>query len=212
MEFIARADTAAVRRTVVAGGMGVACGYQSWLLWRFGLGAPIPPFGQFWIGASFVLLGLAIGATAQWASWLWRAPVLALLFSVPTLYGAHALGLRGAAYAALILAAQMAAALLIGFLGDAIFPPRRGSRQSSTRPSGECNTSMRRRLVEAKTELDRLDREREHRGDIGFGKRTEDRIIWAELLDLELQDIDERLHRICGTAGQDASRPSSSSR
>jgi hypothetical protein len=106
----------------------------------------------------------------------------------------------------------MASALLMGFLGDAIFPLRRaigGSRlrrQRSTPTSEEGCVSVRQRLVEAKTELDRLDRERESRGDMGFGKYTENRIVWAELLDLELQDVDERFHRICRTAGHGAGR------
>ena len=215
--FIPRTDAMAVKRALVAAGMGVACGYQSWLLGRVGLGAPVPQYEQVWIAASYVFLGLAIGATARWASWYWRAPILALLFSVPILCGVHTPGTRWVLYAAPVVTAQMASALLIGFLGDAIFPLRRaigGSRlrrQSSTLASEEGSASLRQRLVEAKTELDRLDRERESRGDMAFGRHTEDRIVWAELLDLELQDIDERFHRICQTAGQGAGRSSRAS-
>jgi hypothetical protein len=52
-----------------------------------------------------------------------------------------------------------------------------------------------RRLAEEKTCLDHLDAERAYRRDSGFGKTTEDRILWSELLDLELQDIDEQARR-----------------
>jgi hypothetical protein len=49
------------------------------------------------------------------------------------------------------------------------------------------------RLREECTFLDRLDVERVERGDPKFGKTFEERIIWRELLDLELQAVDERI-------------------
>lgn len=58
------------------------------------------------------------------------------------------------------------------------------------------------RLAEEKAALDQLDRERESQGDSNFRKTMEDRIIWGELLDLELQDFDEQLNRIRQTAGE----------
>jgi hypothetical protein len=75
--------------------------------------------------------------------------------------------------------------------------------------SEKCRASTtRQRLAEEKTCLEHLDAERAYRGDSGFGKTTEDRIVWSELLDLELQDIDEQVSRICQAAA-DASGPRS---
>jgi hypothetical protein len=66
----------------------------------------------------------------------------------------------------------------------------------------ERRAVARQRLTEGKAVLDQLDRERESQGDSDFRKTTEDRIIWGELLDLELQDFDEQLNRIRQTAGE----------
>ena len=68
--------------------------------------------------------------------------------------------------------------------------------------SEKCSASTTwQRLAEEKACLEHLDAERAYRGDSGFGKATEDRIVWRELLDLELQDIDEQVTRICQAAG-----------
>jgi len=71
--------------------------------------------------------------------------------------------------------------------------------------------SIHERLAEARTRLDRLDRERSCSGNPLLGKAVELRIVWRELLDLELQDIDEQIERICGavhnTSGCQASPP-----
>lgn len=58
------------------------------------------------------------------------------------------------------------------------------------------------RLKEGKNSLDRLDAERRSRGNNLLGKSLEERIVWGELIDLELQEIDEEVRRICRTAGQ----------
>ena len=42
-----------------------------------------------------------------------------------------------------------------------------------------------------------------HRQDRSFGKSAEGRIVWRELLDLELQDVDEHIERISVAAGSD---------
>ena len=55
---------------------------------------------------------------------------------------------------------------------------------------------IRQRLAAEKAGLEQLDAERERRGDSRFGRAAEDRIVWNELLDLELQDIDEHVSRI----------------
>ncbi len=68
--------------------------------------------------------------------------------------------------------------------------------------SEKCSASTTwQRLAEEKARLEHLDAERASRSDSGFGKATEDRIVWRELLDLELQDIDEQVRRICQAAG-----------
>ncbi len=56
------------------------------------------------------------------------------------------------------------------------------------------------RLSEANESLDYLDLEREHRDDPAFGKLIEQQIIWRELLELELQDAEERITSMCDAA------------
>ena len=64
--------------------------------------------------------------------------------------------------------------------------------------------TTRHRLAEAVARLERLDAERERRGDSRFGRTTESRIIWGELIELELQEIDEQVSRICNSGGRSA--------
>jgi hypothetical protein len=61
--------------------------------------------------------------------------------------------------------------------------------------------TARQRLAEAVARLERLDAERERRGDSRFGRTAENRIIWGELIELELQEIDEQVSRICNSGG-----------
>ena len=58
------------------------------------------------------------------------------------------------------------------------------------------------RLTEGKASLDGLDLERARRGDSTFGRALENKTIWRELLELELQDVDEQIGRICEAAGR----------
>ncbi|MBZ5626280.1 MAG: hypothetical protein LAQ69_47490 [Acidobacteriia bacterium] len=137
--------------------------------------------------------------------------MLWLVFSIPSACGA--LGLRWMPYGVAAIAGGLAAGLLIAWLADALFPRTRtsGERRSlvSDRLNGpghtkteEClRSTICQRLDEGKARLEHLDTERTRRGDSGFGKTTEDRIVWGELLDLELQDIDEQIRRICHAAG-----------
>lgn len=94
----------------------------------------------------------------------------------------------------------------------------RGGRTSANRahPGVErpdacgAETSMKRmlmarqRLAEAVARLERLDAKRERRGDSRFGRTAENRIIWGELIELELQEIDEQVSRICNSTGRSA--------
>ncbi len=57
------------------------------------------------------------------------------------------------------------------------------------------------RLAEAFNCLQKLERQRAYGHDPVFGKSVEERIIWRELLELELQDVDEQIERISAGAG-----------
>jgi hypothetical protein len=72
-------------------------------------------------------------------------------------------------------------------------PPR---RPAIANPGEDGMEPVRRRLADEKSLLDRLDAERESRGDPGLGKVRENRIVWHELIELELQDIEEQVTRI----------------
>ena len=52
------------------------------------------------------------------------------------------------------------------------------------------------RLSKAAAYLERLHEERSFCGDPALGKAIETRIIWRELLDLELQEFDEEVERL----------------
>jgi hypothetical protein len=94
------------------------------------------------------------------------------------------------------------------------FPPgaeRPGVRCNAT--TEPCSTkSTDQRLAEEVACLERLDAERERRGDSCFGKNTESRIVWSELIELELQEIDEQMSRICGAVGRGPRAPKSNLR
>jgi len=63
----------------------------------------------------------------------------------------------------------------------------------------DCPT--RERLAQAFSRLQNIQLVRNHRQDPWFGKSAEERILWRELLDLELQDVDEQIDRILGSSG-----------
>jgi hypothetical protein len=54
----------------------------------------------------------------------------------------------------------------------------------------------RQRLVEAFSRLQNLQLVRNHRQDPRFGRLVEERIIWRELIELELQEVDKQIERI----------------
>ena len=70
-------------------------------------------------------------------------------------------------------------------------PPRCGNESYE-----DGADAVRKRLAAAVAALDRLDSERARYHDFRLGKTAEDRIVWGELVDLELQDIDEQVGRI----------------
>lgn len=56
------------------------------------------------------------------------------------------------------------------------------------------------RLSEAKDSLEYVEMERVRRDDPGFGRLLEQRIISRELLELELQEAEERIAFLCNAA------------
>ena len=56
------------------------------------------------------------------------------------------------------------------------------------------------RITLALASLERIYRERAVSGDPHLGKVLEDRIVWRELFDLELQGLDEQIEQICESA------------
>jgi len=213
-----RADQSAIRRILLATALGVIFGFQSWRLAMDGFAVSIPWYGLAWIWLSHVFLGLSIGATAGSTCWWKRGLVLGLVFSIPSAFGACALGLRWAPYCVAAITVGLVVGLLIALIADALFPrPRASTHQHSlgrlvgtgSAKSEKCSAStIWPRLAEKKACLEHLDAERACRGNSGFGRTIEDRIVWSELLDLELQNIDEQVSRICQAAG-DAGGPRS---
>ncbi len=65
--------------------------------------------------------------------------------------------------------------------------------------AASCPT--RQRLVRGFSRLQDIQLVRNHRQDPHFGKILEERIIWRELLELEVQDVDEQIERVSGPAG-----------
>jgi len=64
-----------------------------------------------------------------------------------------------------------------------------------------CDDAVRERLAAEVAALEQLDSERARYHDFRLGKLAEDRIVWGELIDLELQDIDEQVSRIIRATG-----------
>ena len=57
------------------------------------------------------------------------------------------------------------------------------------------------RLARAFSRLQDIQLVRDFQRDRRLEKTTEDRLIWRELLDLELQEADEKMERLCAAAG-----------
>ena len=74
--------------------------------------------------------------------------------------------------------------------------------RGNTQPEPAHPQASRQRLAEAAACLERLDGERERLRDSHYGKTTENRIIWGELVELELQEIDEQMRHIGSLAGR----------
>lgn len=140
--------------------------------------------------------------------------IFGLFFSVPSAYAVHAMGFSIVPFSAGAILMGLLAGYLLAFLivtyllslptasvkegTDTAQPVHRPAKRRAARKSPANALSS--RLAEEKASLDRLDIERDFRHDAAFEKITEQRIIWSELLELELQDIDEQIGRICHAA------------
>lgn len=122
-----------------------------------------------------------------------------LLFALPPALAVRSAGLHWFPFgiAALLpgmCASTMLAWLVVKFVFDAELPV---FGHSPLRRRLIAASPVRDRLAEAADRLERLENERIRRRDFRYDKRVEERIIWNELLDLELQDVDEQIKRIC---------------
>lgn len=68
------------------------------------------------------------------------------------------------------------------------------------------NCPTRQRVVKAFSLLERIQLDRACRRNPLFGRLVEERIIWRELIELELQEVDEQIERICGATGGNPQR------
>lgn len=134
--------------------------------------------------------------------------VIGLFFGVPPAWGAHTIGLPWAPYGFAVIVIGLIAGLLIAFTLESILPRNRKTPEpeehappqekspeiaAPATERGKVDMEVRRhRLAEEKARLDNLEEERQRRRNSAYGKVTEERIVWAELLDLELQDVDEQ--------------------
>jgi len=195
-----------------ATGLGAIFGFQSLGLAKWGFGIPTPGWGPVWLFLIQLILGFTIGATAGLMPWWKRGAPVGLAFGILSAFGAHTLGLCWVPYGVASITESVTAGLLIALLLDAILPraqaPVERLLQESERPvaAGQAKSepspgvTIRLRLAEETASLEDLEGERKRRGDPSFGKAAEDRIVWGELLELELQEIDERVSHICGPA------------
>jgi hypothetical protein len=197
----------AILRIVVATGLGAIFGLQNWRLARYGFAISGPWYWSAWMIFSHVMLGFSVYVTPGSTRWWKRGLALGAAFGIPLALGTRALGLTWVPCCLAVMVAALVAGLLIALVLDALFPRARKaaygrtSVSESTERIEQCPAStIRQRLAEGKACLEWLDAEQDRRGDSGFEKATENRIVWRELLDLELQDVDDQLHRICDAA------------
>lgn len=131
--------------------------------------------------------------------------IVGLFFGVPPALGAHSIGMAWIPYCIGVLIIGLVVGLLMGFMvteihlsantsGPACFSMAKAKRHED-RGNADRDAS-RKRLEQGTAWLERLAEERLRLSDSEIGKAAEQRIVWEELLDLELQDIDEQLHHI----------------
>jgi hypothetical protein len=63
-------------------------------------------------------------------------------------------------------------------------------------PTAVLSCAARSRIEQAFSHLQNIQFARDNRKDPYFGRSTENRIVWRELLELELQEVEEQFERI----------------
>ncbi len=202
-------DRLVVRRTLLAAALGVALGLQGW---RLSVALNVPWFGAIWVWLGHLFLGVSIGITAGVARWWKRGIGLGLAFGLASGFGGLALGMKWIPFALAAIVASVVSGFLVALIADAVYPvvcvPGNRKREERPQPAArwrpvpstvlESDTS--RRLARKKALLEGLEQERALRHQPSIGKVAEEHVIWGELLELELQDIDEQLEQICDGA------------
>jgi hypothetical protein len=79
--------------------------------------------------------------------------------------------------------------LLLALLLEGVLSPER-RRTVVSKSGGDGCAAIRKRLAEGNARLERIARERDRKGDPNLDRAAEDRIVWRELLELELQDLE----------------------
>jgi len=201
-----KADRGIILRILLSTGLGAIFGFQGWRLAQYGFPVAMPWYAALWVFARHLVLGLSLGITASSTPWWKRGVGLGALFSFPSALALCLADLRWAPRGLALCTASISAGVLIAFLTDLICPRRRRDAHDSV-PAPEQHTDAKKqnwrerdedihlRLAEGKSRLECLDAEREQRREPAFGKTAEDRVVWRELLELELQDIDDRVSR-----------------
>lgn len=62
--------------------------------------------------------------------------------------------------------------------------------------ANDGNSEAGRRLAGAVVLLEDIEMLRDYQHDALYGKNLEERLIWSELLELELQEVDEQMERL----------------
>jgi hypothetical protein len=213
-----QADQCVIRRTLLATGLGAALGLQGW---RLAVALSVPWYGAVWVWLGHLFLGVSVGMTAGIARWWKRGIGLGLAFGMASGFGALVLGMNWVPFGVVSITASVVSGLLTALIADAVFPIALTSANSEaaetpeaavhgyrgvagrSEPAIRVSSDIGRRLAREAAELDDLESERRRRRKPGFGKVAEDRIVWGELLELELQDLDERLEQ----TGREADNP-----
>jgi hypothetical protein len=91
------AEQSVIGRILLATGLGAIFGFQVRRLAELGFAASVPWYALAWLFLSYVFLGLSVGAEGS-TRWWKRGLVFGLVFSIPSAFGAHTLGLRWVPY------------------------------------------------------------------------------------------------------------------
>lgn len=202
-----RVERSRMLRILLATGLGAVFGFQAWRLALDGYPVAMPWYGALWVFVRHVALGVAVGITSA-PSWWKRGAGLGALLSLPSLIVLGAMDGAAAALTISLCAGSMAAGVIIAFLTDTICPRRKPESYDSERalrrpeirrqpielPPDASDTC--RRLADGTRALEEIESERRRRDDAAFGQEAEDRIVWRELIELELQEIDDHLNHL----------------